>query len=631
MYCEQCGAKNEENTKFCTSCGANMNGNGGVQPSQNIATPTQKQKPKFLKKIIIGVIVLAIVAGGGLLGYNFISDNFGSSEGGYENHPLVYAKDDLLFLKNANKKEAYPLTERYGYYEQGEMEGNYTTRYPLIQMSNDGETMFFADGISNEEFRLYYRKTGQKIPRGDGADEKGIRLVTGVTDFQASPNGDFVLYQKHDRLYISDLKEERSIASNVTNFTLSSDMKKVIFKKNYDLYVCGLGEKDQPEKIAADVSAVISPETEYEKIYYKKDDSLYYKEYGKDAIKVTSEVYNFTDFGTDIFITKANESQKGFNELFEDDCATTDSQMTNPSYSDFKKPDEDGYMRTDYDAYDEARKKYREKESRDDVREYFQTNPQVVTTYTLYKVVGTEIKEIANGLLDGYFSNKMITQQSGENGKILLSTVTSLNDAQIKVNNLKSNIETKTSLIKNDGTIVELSSYDKEYMTYIQISDDEKYFYCIEDAGSDYRGTLNRYSITTSGLGTKEKIYDDVSGYTLYGDTVVVHPEDGSIGIFDGGKYIPLSDSTNWRYTYKDGTLYYYDQYSNNNGIGNLMKYSNGKKEQIDIDVHDFVVRGADNCYYIKDYSSSSSRGELYQKKGGKPKKIDSDVSFIVY
>lgn len=103
------------------------------------------------------------------------------------------------------------------------------------------------------------------------------------------------------------------------------------------------------------------------------------------------------------------------------------------------------------------------------------------------------------------------------------------------------------------------------------------------------------------------------------------------MGIYDNGKYTHLSDSSNWRYHYVDGVLYFYDQYSSNNDVGNLMRYENGKKTQVDIDVHDFVIRGSKNCYYIKDYSKNSSRGELYQNTGSKSKHIDSDVNFIVY
>lgn len=158
MYCEQCGAKNEEGTKFCTSCGANISGNGGGQPNV-ITEKVKKPLPGFVKKIVIAVAAIAVIAGAGVLGYNFISDNFGSSEG-YEDHPLIYAKNELIFMKNANKKEAWPLTEKYGYYGNNEYDGEYIN---YVQVSADGKLIFFADDIDDAEFKLYYRKTNQVI------------------------------------------------------------------------------------------------------------------------------------------------------------------------------------------------------------------------------------------------------------------------------------------------------------------------------------------------------------------------------------------------------------------------------------------------------------------------------------
>jgi len=65
--------------------------------------------------------------------------------------------------------------------------------------------------------------------------------------------------------------------------------------------------------------------------------------------------------------------------------------------------------------------------------------------------------------------------------------------------------------------------------------------------------------------------------------------------------------------------------------MGNLMKYKNGKKEQIDIDVHQFVVRDDNLLYYIKDYSTNRDCGELYKRNGSKSEKIDSDVEYMIY
>lgn len=626
MYCEQCGAKNEDGTKFCTSCGASISGNGGGE-SNIITENAVKQFPGFVKKGIIGVVAAAVIVGLGVLGYSIISNNFGKGEG-YENHPLVYAKDGLIFMKNANKKEAWPLTEEYGYYGNNEYDEGFTNH---IQISDDGKLIFFADDIDNAEFKLYYRKTNQRVPRGNGADEKGIRVASGVNSFQASPNGDFVVYLKGDRLYISDLKEERSIANDVTYFNLSDDLQKIIFRKDDgDVYICGMGKKNEPEKVDSDVDTILTGYGEYNKMYYKKGDELYYKEYGKDKVKVAADISNAMTIGDTYFITKEVKTKKKFNDLFDDDCASSDAQMTNPSYSDFKTPDENGYMRTDYDAYYAARDKYNEKEARDDVREYYANNAQEITTYVLYKVVGTDIQEIDNGLLESYVYN-IFTKQSSDDSKIRMSSVKSLSDARNKVSNLQNNVELSAYILKSDGKIIPIADYGADDCVNIQISSDEKYFYCIEDPDSNYNGTLNRYTITDSGLTSKEKIYDDASGYNLFDDAVIVHTDDEAMGIYEKGKYIHLSDSSNWRYHYEDGVLYFYDRYSSNNEDGNLMRYENGKTKQIDIDVHDFVVRGAKNCYYIKDYSDSRSKGELYQNKGGKSKYVDSDVNFIVY
>ena len=628
MYCEQCGAKNEEGTKFCTSCGANIGGDGGVQVSYS-EEKTKKGIPGFAKKMVAAVAVLAVLGGAGVLGYNFVSDNFGSGNGDYENHPLIYAKDDFIFMKNVNKKEAWRLTERNGYYADDEYEGDVEN---YIQVSDDGKLIFFASDIDDTEFKLYYRKTNQKVPKGNGADENGIRIASGVNNFKASPNGDFVVYQKGDRLYISDLKEEKSVASDVVYFDLSNDLKKIIFRKNGgDLYICGIGKKDTPEKIDADVGSVISDPGEYKKIYYQKDNALFLKEYGKDKVKLAADITDCIPIGETYFVTKEVTSQKKFGDLFDDDCASADAQMKEPEYSDFGTPDENGFVRTDYDAYYAARDKYSKKEARDYIREYYSENPQEVKTYTLYKVAGTEIKEIENGLLDGYIGEYVITKQANDGGKIKLSTVENISDARTKLNDLKNNAEISASVLKSDGSTVPIADYDKDNYTNVCISDNEKYLYCVEDPNSNYRGTLNRYTITASGLTDKKKIYDDASGYTIIDDVIIVNSGDEEMGIYDKGKYIHLSDSSDWRYIYDSGVLYFYDQYSSNKEIGNLMRYENGKTVQIDIDVHDFVARGPKNCYYIKDYSSNSSRGELYQNNGKKSKHIDSDVNFIIY
>lgn len=77
----------------------------------------------------------------------------------------------------------------------------------------------------------------------------------------------------------------------------------------------------------------------------------------KDKVKVAADITDTMTIGGTHFVTKKVKTQKKFNDLFNDDCAISDAQLTSPSYSDFEVPDEDGYMRTDYDAYYAARDK----------------------------------------------------------------------------------------------------------------------------------------------------------------------------------------------------------------------------------------------------------------------------------
>lgn len=625
MYCEQCGAKNEDGTKFCTSCGASMGGNGG---NVTEAALPQKNKGGAAKKAVAAILSVAVVCGAGVAGYRLVSGKLNSGKGGRENHPVVYIKDSGLYLRNTNKKESYTLTNKTGYYDPGTGDGY---SYGLVQVSEDGKRIFFADAMDEGRFRLYYRNTKQKKPRGKDADDKGIRLASGVTDFKIAPNGEFVIYIKNDRLYISNLKEERSISSETQEYYLSSDAKKILYKKSDgDLYLSGVGKKDKPEKIDSEVSGIVSNPFEYSKIYYMKDESLYVKEYGKDKVKIASDVSNASMIGDNCFFTKEVTSEKKFKDLFNDDCADSDAQITEPSYSDFQTTDEDGYSQTDYDAYNEADDKYDEKCGRDDVREYYSENPEEIKTYTLYMADKKDAKKLEEGLLNGYIYDRIIEKQSDDGGKITLSEVTGLSDARSKLSDLKDNIETETALLKSDGTIIPIDSDFADDAKNITVSEDEKYLYCIEDVNSDYCGTLNRYSVSSSGIGSKKKIHDEASGYMLEDGAIIIYSDD-NFGIFVNGKYTSLADSYSGMHSYIDGVLYYYDQYSSSGEIGNLMRFKNGKKEQIDIDVHDFVIHGTKDCYYLKDYSIKSSRGELYRRSGKKSKLIDSDVSYIVY
>lgn len=637
--CKKCGKQNDDNAKFCTGCGAELKAEECREQDESTQERELLSKPhkNRRKTVIAAALAAAIVLGGAVFGGKIIWDTV-TNNADSVGQPLVYAKEGMIWLKGNNKKEPFTLTGLSGYMARN-VYNTYDYNYGNLQVSSDGTKVFFADGISNGAFTLYYRKTSGVLPKGTDADEKGVCLASGVTSYKIAPDGSFVLYRKGDRLYYSDLKEEHSIASSVSSYYLSEDAQKVVFYKNSeDLYICGFGEAEEPEKIDVGVSNVISPLEEYEKIYYIKDHNLYTKEYGKEKVLITSDIYSADIIGDTVYVTREVKQEKRFSDLFEDEFAVDDTQMTEPKREDFTVVDVNTFFgtRTDYDAYHDAQKEYNKKKERDRIRAYYDENPQKISTYALYKVENDSLVEnIADNLKSGYISQIMSQQAEGSAEKILFSTVESFSDAKNKVSNLNSETETNDLIILSDGNIVSTANanIDQE-ASYKEISADEKYFYCKENMDEEYVGTLNRYEITSSGLINKTKISDNVEIFSLYGDMLVIL-NDTSIGIYENETYTrladgPVQDDAGKKLPqYVNGALYYYEDYSNNLQMGNLMRYGNGKKDIIDIDVHEFVIHD-EACYYIKDYSIGNKSGELYKYDGG-AQKIDSDVAYIIY
>lgn len=625
MYCEKCGAQIDDNSAFCTSCGATIG-----QESENVSAETEQievgdseQVNRFpIKKIITGVAIACVAAVVCFGGYKFISQKI-SKDVDYSKHPLIYVKDDEMRLLRSGKKESFLITD----------DCDNIDRYSsLVQVTDDGKVMFYADDYDDYDFRLYYRKTNQKTPKGKNADSKGVKIASGVQSFKIDSAGKFVIYKKDDKLIYSDLKDNRTISKDVSNYSLSSDGKMILFKKDGALYTCRADKKSEPEKVDSDVSDVISDYNEYQKIYYIKDEALYLKEYGKDKVKIAKDVVNAEIIDDTVFVVKADEIKKSFNDLFDDDCAKSDAEMTEPDYSDFRIEDEDSFWgyTTDYDAYYDARDEWYDKEQRDKVREYYKDNPQTIKTYTLYKINKNKEEKIDEGFIGCDLNERVVFKDNSEKdgGKIKLSEIESLYDARDKISDISENVDSDMYILKSNGKLVKA---DVEDIGAYIVSDDGKYFYCIEDISekSDL-GTLNRYEISGTSLGKKEKIRDDVTDFSQSEKLIFIYGDDET-GIYEGGKYHKISDeSISLRYI-NDGTVYYLEDYDYSDRSGDLYKYKNGKTTRIDTDVADCSIRSENLIYYVKDYSTKRECGDLYINKNKKAVRIDTDVSFILY
>lgn len=576
MFCEQCGAKNQDQTKFCTSCGAkmrteydsNISSTEGSNPAtQKTGTPVmveqqQEAKDHFgyteestkrksgLSKLIAGAVL--VVAVGALVygGFNILKgSNKKTVVRDRSNFPILYVKSSQLMVRGNGKDSSYVAANGDRFY------------YGDVLLTRDGKTMFFADDASSNGYRLYYRKVDEETPKGKDADSKGIRIATGVTAFNIQKDGKFVVYQKEDRLYYSNLKEEKSISSDVVSFNISRDESKVVFSKSDgSLYIWGPGKKDNIEKVDSEISYRITPRGEYENIYYIKDYCLYQKQYGKDREKLVNDIESAVMVGNQIYVVKIDE-----------------------------------------DSFDDY-----------------------TPTYILYKLVDGELSKVADELLNGYLTSS-IDEYGGSQ----------INSNAVVFRKLSYTGEQELYILQGDNPPFKASNIDLDDIGLYGFSHDGKYFYVIEDLRSSRdEGELVRYTVGSDSLKDRERIYDVVSNFILCDKDIIITSSSNNgmtLGLYTGGKYKEISDEAGYFYRYIDGILFYLDDYNSNRNTGTLMKYKDGKSEKIDIDVYSIDVRSDNYVVYIKDFSTKRNYGDLYYKKGrGKAVKVDTDVSYIV-
>lgn len=682
MFCSNCGKKNEDGAKFCIGCGAALDteettaesaeatneaaneeaintqqttettavkeSDEPAQDSENADEQTEngefeaeyepEKKSGNGKKIVSGIIALVIIIAAVLAVAKFIGGG-SSDEIDYGKYPIIYQKDDEILVRPDGKKESYVLADKDDVSEYD----MYT--YGKVQVAKGGDAIFFADNLSDSSFRLYYRETKQMTPKGKNTDSKGLRIAKDVTSFQVMPEGDGVVYMSDGDLCYSDLKEEKKIANEADSYRISSDSKKIIYESDGTYYLCGLGKNDSPEKIDSDITEWVSEFNEYNDIYYIKEGNLYNKPYGKDKQKVASDVSDAYLIGENVYVITEETKELKYDDLFIDDISDNAENLVNPD--DIKKPDYDDYE--DYDAYSEAYDKYWDEyqaardaysayEDIEEIKEEFNEDPFEVSSYTLHRVDGKELKKVDEGLQSSFINLSgnygfYKKSETGEIEKLKLSEVSSVYDAR---NQLYDMVDKDSSpgtiyIITESGKTIKGFDIDGQATSFM-VSENGKYLYCMQSEEYYGYGELVRYNIGSNGLSGEKVLLEDIMDYSCYSDDfIIAQNEDDELIGFINGKEQTITDESASDYEYYDGTLYFIDDYSG--GSGDLVKYKNGKKETLAVDVYSFYIYDESKIAYIRDYSSSKNYGDLYtcNKNGGKETLIDTDVSQIIF
>lgn len=587
---------------------------------------TKKQRFSSLKLSVYLIVVLLLcscVYGG----YQFASDYF-MPDITYDKSdlPMLYVKDTTLTMRTKNARKGISIT-RAPQYAEGEVAS-------MTQLTADGKTLFYgAQSSEAAGFDLYCRST---------ENENDPRLIDrGVTRFSISADGQQVAYLKDTRLFLCTDELPAIVAMDVTDFALSENNQQLIyFKENGSkLYTCSIGNKPKPVLVDEGIARLLTPLSEYGEIYYLKNDALFYKRYGEQAVCLVTDVKDAAMLDDYVYLVKKEVRSVAFSQLFQDTHAQVDSKAVPPKRTDFLIPNAAGALVLDSHAYQAAMTEFDAADRRNAVREQLKADPVNAPVNVLYTLKQGELDELDFGLTDTpltqYSCTSALTyeKQLPPLDKLELADFSTVEEAQTAaIALLFAEHKAGLCLLKQDKTPYLALEYVPDGK--IEISFDKNFLYAIEKIDETGRGTLMRYTIGNRGLRNATVLKEGVTDFAVdSADSSVVMVFDGDrLGICKGQNYTHLSDRSSRSYFYIDGTLFFYDDYNRESKVGVLKTYRDGRIRLIDIGVYDFDVQNLKTVAYIKNYDQWAGFGDLYLKSGSaRGKRLDACVRQILY
>ena len=175
MYCNKCGKKLKENSKFCEECGAaipNKNKSNVKKTLSNIDKKVEEKLPNNLKKnknlLYIGVIVVVVI-----VGLFIFTGNGGSSVFGYsENVKKVRAwKSILLEHEGVTLGETMDYALSNAKWSDTTYEGKKAVMLTGVYKDRNVsmKAIFYPDYDETDEFYAYYEEDGDSRTSADVA------------------------------------------------------------------------------------------------------------------------------------------------------------------------------------------------------------------------------------------------------------------------------------------------------------------------------------------------------------------------------------------------------------------------------------------------------------------------------
>ncbi len=599
IYCPACGTLNDASDAFCQSCGANLH--ESAQMPQEIPAPVKKKSK--LPVIIGGIAAVAVVVGAAAFGIS----RFGGGKGA--NPDIKYVKDTGIYQYNIKANKALEFTSK-----GVEKNAPYYVLYSAlsgIQETKDGKYEFFYENYDGSTGKLCYIDKKKQSDKNDTTE----KIDNDVTSFQVTDDNR-VIYMKRgtDTLYIYDLKsdEKEKVGSDIYTYMLSEDGKVMLYlTDDMDMYYRETKIDADKEKLDSDVYYSYYYTKDLNTIYYTKDTDIYCMKNLKDKEKVASDATLLGSYNDNagIYYTKTSDEAITVKDIVDDDMAAADAAMSEPLKYNYTKQEQNWYGRTeyvtDYDAYNAAMEAYREKESRDEIREALkdETSFYMGEFLDIYAYDGTEHELLKNasspediGISDWIYYTYCWDD-------VELPTV--------KLSELESAYDVSSVVFEAVDKLAE------DGMDGYLLTDGKAVPFAYE---SDVEYTADGDSKTIYGT---RYTFDEDTYNTTYEELFSMKYSDSGVE-----KPVTIDDDLGENYSSQypeSGKMYYYKDYDNSKGQGTL--YCDG--EEIDDDVYVYYYdEDTQNLYYLKEKSKSAS-GTLCRYDGGKPVKLMDDVSFF--
>lgn len=637
-YCHNCGAANAEHDEFCYNCGATFGGE-----TQAPGAKPKEGGSRFKKQyafIAAGVVVaaLAIVAA-----IKFLPVS-GKSEA------LVYIKDNEanVFLK----KQPHVIGDSvYDDRDDADTLSDYT--YSYFQISDDGKYLFYPQDYDGyDEFTLYRKKINS-----EKAEE--VKIDGSVSGYIALSNDEIVYLKSGDdsKLYYSDLKDKRKIASDVDWFDISSNKKYVIWYTcdgENKLYVQDIAGKKDRIKIDADIDYVYAYSENFDKIVYEKEDYLYIMKDFEEKEKIASDVTDVNvkdingDFGIYYTVDEDDTVDISLDDILDDEYAESDAKMKEPDITDYQKTEVKnsfwGPMEsvTTDDKYYDDYAKYEEKLQRDAVRESLESDLSLESTNEYYYSDKTgESEVLLEGLIDGYdWSGDMILCAYFDPESVEKLSMKSLMNADYQEweEKFQKLFLSGMKLCLFDGTRqveldMDLEEYSYEiYGCRVDRNANKFYFLTQEADGDETYLMATDYS---KGDGKLEQVAEGVESIELINDNGIYYigdaDEDGYEGtLYLNGKRIDDDVAVNSVRALQDNIILYMTDRDSDDSTGTINIADKTEKTRIADDVALYRTNDKNEIALLVDYNFKKYRGDLKLYRNEKIIPVDTDVATIV-